>query len=332
MRHGAENRGLQLSRQRDRQNERERGPLAPNLPLEGRAAGAAVDVGACDAPGQDAATHRCQPLAAPRARMLPRPPSTDEPFTCLEYQRLDLLLSDPEHGGDFLVRVIGELKQNERRALVGGQPLQVVHQLAKVLPPLDLICHPHERGPICRRGVDVEIASGAELGQAAVPRDRIQPGSERDVALGSSQGAKRRDERHLKRVLSGLAVSEHVHAEREHAASVSIVDRLERSVVARAQTGHQILVIFGHDGAATEPTAEPGYCRVHPHAHSVRYPAPKVQRNMSFVKPIGDLLSRRFDPRSTSRVRLPGVGQTASRESVIPGRRAPNRLRQTEKK
>jgi hypothetical protein len=108
----AEDRGLELARQRDRQNERERGALTPNLPLEGRAARAAVDVGACDAPGQDAATHRCQPLADLCARMLPRPPSTNEPLTCLEYQRLDFLLSDPEHGGDFLVRVIGELEQN----------------------------------------------------------------------------------------------------------------------------------------------------------------------------------------------------------------------------
>jgi hypothetical protein len=174
--------------------------------------------------------------------------------------------------------------------LVGGQPLQVIQHLAKVLPPLDLICHPDGGGSISRRVIDIEFAPGAKLRQAAVARDRIQPGSERDVALGSSQRAKRRDERELKRVLGRLPVSEHVHAEREHAASVSIVYRLERSIVARTQTGYEIFVIFGHDGAAIQPTAEPGYRRVHPHVHSVRYPAPKVQRNMSFVKPIRDLL------------------------------------------
>ncbi len=72
--------------------------------------------------------------------MLPRPPSTEQRLTCLEYQRLHLLLAHPEHRGDFFVRVVPELEENERGALVGRQPSHVVQHLAKVLPPLDLIC------------------------------------------------------------------------------------------------------------------------------------------------------------------------------------------------
>ena len=109
---GAKHCGLEFARQRDRQNERERSALTPDLPLEGCAAGAPVDVGACDAPWQHAATRRCQPLADLCTRVRPRPPSTDQRLTCLEYQRLDFLPAHPEHGGDFLVRVIRELEQN----------------------------------------------------------------------------------------------------------------------------------------------------------------------------------------------------------------------------
>jgi len=262
--------------------------------------------------------------------MLPRPPSTDQRLTCLEYQRLDFLFAHPEHGGDFLVRMIRELEENERSALVGRQPLQVIQHLAKVLPPLDHVCHTLGGWSICRHVIDIDIAAGAELRQAAVARDRIQPGPERHVGVARSQCAKRRDKRQLKRVLGRLAVSQHVRAEREHAASVSIVDRLEGSIVARTQPRNEILVCIVHDGPAIEPTAEPGDCRVHPHAHSVRYPAPKVQGDAVRLRPqaVGLVPLR---SRGTWRGRQPGVGQTASRESVIPGRRAPNRIRQTEK-
>jgi hypothetical protein len=120
-----------------------------------------------------------------------------------------------------------------------------------------------------------------------VARDRIQPGPERHVAVAPSQCAKRGDERQLKRIFGRVTASQHVRAEREHAASVSVVDRLERTIVACTQAGHQIVVIFAFHGAAIGPTAEPGYCRVRPHAHSVRYQAPKVQSRRGSVKDAG---------------------------------------------
>ena len=278
MQRGAKHQGLELACQHHGQNERQGSALTADLPLEGCAAGAAIDVGACDAPGEGAAVRRCQPLPDLCARMLPRPPSTDQRLTCLEYECLDLLFAHPEHGGDFFVRMIPKLEENERGTLVGRQPLQVIQHLAKVLPPLDLICHTFGGGSICRHFVEIEIAAGAELRQAAVARDRIQPRPERYVGVAPAQRAKRRDERQLKHVLGRLPISQHVHAEREHPASVSIVDRLERSIVACTQPRHKVLVNIAHDGPAIEATAEPGDCRVHPHGHSVRYRAPKVQR------------------------------------------------------
>ncbi|HEV3390517.1 MAG TPA: hypothetical protein VG057_15965 [Solirubrobacteraceae bacterium] len=252
--------------------------MTPDLPLEGCAARTAIDVGACHAAGQDAAAHRRQSLADLRARMLPRPTSTGQPLAGLEYQRLDFLFAHAEHSGDFVVRVIGELEQNERGALVGREPLQVIQHLANVLPALDHVCHTLPRGSILRHVADIDVAASAELRQAAVPRDRIEPGPERHFAVAPSQCPERRDEGQLKRILGRLAVPQHVHAEREYAASVSIVDRLERGIIPGAQARYEKLVSFAQGNAAIEPTAEPGDCRVHPHALSVRYRAPKVQR------------------------------------------------------
>jgi hypothetical protein len=105
--------------------------------------------------------------------MLPRPPSAHQRLTRLEYQRLHLLLAHPEHGGDFFVRLIPELEENERVALVSRQPVDVIQHLAEVLPPLDLICHAVMGCSICCQRVDVEVATGAELRHAAIARDRI---------------------------------------------------------------------------------------------------------------------------------------------------------------
>jgi hypothetical protein len=69
-----------------------------------------------------------------------------------------------------------------------------------------------------------------------------------------------------------------VHAEGEDAASVSIVDRLERSIVPGAQPRYQTLITVIDDGPAVEPIAEPDNCHIRPHTRSLRYITPKVQR------------------------------------------------------
>jgi hypothetical protein len=48
----------------------------------------------------------------------------------LEDERLHFLLADAEHGSDFIVRLIVEFKQHQRRALVSRQSLHVLEQFA----------------------------------------------------------------------------------------------------------------------------------------------------------------------------------------------------------
>jgi hypothetical protein len=47
----------------------------------------------------------------------------------LEDEGLDLVLADAEHGGDVVVGVVAELEQHQCGSLVGGQPLNVLHDL-----------------------------------------------------------------------------------------------------------------------------------------------------------------------------------------------------------
>jgi hypothetical protein len=119
----AEHRRLELAGQRHRQNEREGDPLMLDFLLERCAAWAAIDMGARHATRQNPAPQRCEPLADLRARTVPRLATAQKPLAGLEYERLHLLLSDVEHGRDFSVRVIAELEQHERGALVSREPL-----------------------------------------------------------------------------------------------------------------------------------------------------------------------------------------------------------------
>ena len=97
------------------------------------------------------------------------------------------------------------------------------------------------------------------------------------LLLPATQRPIRGDKRQLQRVLGRLAASEHVHAEREHAAGVSIVDRLESSIVAGTHPGHEVVVGLAHDRPAVHRLAEANDCRARPHTHSVRHMTARVQ-------------------------------------------------------
>ena len=56
----------------------------------------------------------------------------------LEHERLDLARAHAEHAATSDVRQVAELGQQQRRALVVGQPREVGEELAQVLAPLDL--------------------------------------------------------------------------------------------------------------------------------------------------------------------------------------------------
>jgi hypothetical protein len=76
-----------------------------------------------------------------------------QPLARLEDERLDLLAPHPEHGRDLRVRLVAELEEHQRGALVVGQALQLVDQLAQVRPELDLGRHPLERPDLGRQAV-----------------------------------------------------------------------------------------------------------------------------------------------------------------------------------
>ena len=63
----------------------------------------------------------------------------------LEDERLDLLPAHAEDRRDLLVGLVAELEEDQRGALVVGQALQLVHQLAQVGAQLDLRRHALER-------------------------------------------------------------------------------------------------------------------------------------------------------------------------------------------
>ena len=62
--------------------------------------------------------------------MISRVPSTHERLARLEDERLHLLAADAKDGGDFIVRVIPQLEEHQRGALISRQPLHVLHHFA----------------------------------------------------------------------------------------------------------------------------------------------------------------------------------------------------------
>jgi len=179
----------------------------------------------------------------------------------LEDECLHLLSAHAEYGCDLGVGVAPELEQNQCGSLIGWEALHVVEHLAEVLPPVDRV-----RGvvvpPIEDRVVDTDrLLARAQLGQAPVPRNLVQPRAQRNVAVAGPQRPVSRNKRELQRILGFLAISQHVHAESEYARGVAIVDRLERGVVAGPHPCHQLIVA----AAGTGMTVKRAHPRERPH-------------------------------------------------------------------
>lgn len=243
MEYGPEDRRLEPDGERHRQDEGEGRALVADLALEGLAAGTTIDMGAQKAARRDAPLHHRELLADIAARMLPGGPAPHQRLARLEDERLDLLGPDSQHGGDVLLRVVSELEEDKRGALIGGQALHVIEHLAQVLTALDLVGEALESRMISGELVDADrLAAGAQLRQAPVARDRVQPGPQRDAVRAMAQGAIRRDERQLQRVLGGLTATEHVGAERQDAPRVPVVDLLERRGIACPHARDQLIV------------------------------------------------------------------------------------------
>ena len=140
------------------------------------------------------------------------------------------------------VRHPAELAHEQRRALLIGQPAHVRDQPPEGLALVRLrdrvvdgraqkLDHLRRR----RRGA-------AQLVDAAVVRDAVEPGPERQLAVIGPQAGVGADEDVLERVLGVLPDRQHLAGVREQPLPVAVVDHAERLVVARPEQRHELLV------------------------------------------------------------------------------------------
>jgi hypothetical protein len=143
------------------------------------------------------------------------------------------------------VRVVPELEQHERGALIIRQPLNVLDEFAQLLAACDQARRAVELRTLSdeRVGAD-ELAAGAQLREATVAGDRVQPRTQRIGAPAATERLVGRGERQLQRVLSPFATSQHMHAEAEQAGPVTVDNPLECAVIARANERDELLVSY----------------------------------------------------------------------------------------
>ena len=141
------------------------------------------------------------------------------------------------------MRLVAEFKQYKRGALIGGQPLNILDDLAQLLSAREQARGTIDCGTVSAHPVAVrDLAASAQLRQAAVARDRVQPRPQRTVPATAAKRLVCRDERQLQRVLAALATSQHVRAETEQPRAVTIENLLEGLIVPGRDPSHKPLV------------------------------------------------------------------------------------------
>ena len=113
-------------------------------------------------------------------------------------------------------------------------------ELPKVGPVLDLLAEAGRRNAL--EVVARLLAPRAQDREAAVARDRVDPGLEADRLVAPDDVGVCGDEGLLESVLRLVAGAEHVPAVREDGRVVAVVEHLERSLVAAPELGDQALV------------------------------------------------------------------------------------------
>ena len=143
---------------------------------------------------------------------------------------------------DLAVAEIAHLEQDERAALILGQPREVGHQLAQVGAAHDVVGQAVEGGLEIVDG-DGGVAPRRQQRAAAVTGDREQPWPHGVGHAAGAERAVRAQEGLLKGVLAVLAVADHVAAEGEQRRVVAVVERLEGARVAARHERRQALVV-----------------------------------------------------------------------------------------
>ena len=192
---------------------------------------------------QGAAAQRRELLLDVAAGGVARLARLHEGGTRLEDEGGDPGAPDAEDVRDLLVVEVAQLGEDERGALVVAERVQVVDQGLEVGALLDLGGQTHGDG---QGGLDLgerhDVAPRPQEGQAAVARDREQPGPQHDRPLVRPQRAVRGDEGVLERVLGLVGGAEQMPAERQQGPVMAVVQRLEGAVVAGAHARHQSLI------------------------------------------------------------------------------------------
>jgi len=157
-------------------------------------------------------------------------------------RRLDGGHGGPERRGDLGIPQPVHLHQ-ESRALLVRELCDVGHQPTHLLALLGL----DDRIAIRRAGHLVQLARQghrpADLIDAVVVRDPVEPGAEHDRAVVATQRARRAHEHLLQRVLGvGVRPAQHLPGVREEDRAVPVVDRDEGFLVALPEQGDELVV------------------------------------------------------------------------------------------
>ncbi len=141
------------------------------------------------------------------------------------------------------MRLVAELEQDKRGTLIGGQPLDVVDELAQLLSARE-----QARRIIAARTVSAhpfavrDLPADPQLRQTAISGDRIQPRPQRTVAPAATKRCICRHARQLQGILAPLAASQHVHAEAEQRRTVTVKNLPESLIVPARDRRHKQLV------------------------------------------------------------------------------------------
>ena len=168
----------------------------------------------------------------------------DEPEPRAHEQRLDGGHRDVERVGEVGVGHAVDLAHEQRRALLLGQAADVGDQAAQVLAPLRVLERVVQRGARHLEDVRGGRHRAAQVVDAAVVGDAVEPRAHVDGALVGAQGAERADEDVLQHVLGVLARlrREHLPDVGEQPLAVAVVERVEGLVRPGAEEREQLII------------------------------------------------------------------------------------------
>ena len=185
----------------------------------------------------------------------------DQPDTRAHEQRLDGGHRDVERARQIGIRHAVDLPHQQRRPLLLGQPAHVLDQAREVVAALRLLDRVAQR--LAREVEDVgrRRDRAAQVIDATVVGDAVQPRPQVNVSRVGPQRAVRADEDVLEQILSVLARPRRQHLAHvgEQALAVAVVDDAEGLVAAGAEEREQLLVrAQAQERRPERPEAGPG--------------------------------------------------------------------------